>query len=761
MPPESPQIQRLKADIRKLELMMNEHGSGITKLGATVSGINSAVTALQQNVVRLPTSPVSNLLWNGELGHSVNSWHDAAYVVADKARECAWFFSTYRPFSAVSFTTITTNNQIPWPSTQPLPENGTPIQLRNTGGGLPTGGGSPIAANTTYYTVVAGGTAIGLASTEALGIAGTADKTWNAGTGTGTHRIEQFLDATDGRTSSTNKTLKASSHSTYSALFAAWDSARGEARLYGTRTIDTILPANLVDATLGNLYTSFILAKRNQYIDIPEACLMGVGVWDATSGQGDWLRGSIGFDAVATIDGATTLERRYRMYVVTDRGYTMLSDEIVVANAPDDGQYDLDNFVSLSWRPVPGYLRVELYVYTPSTGVYRLLAETSSGASTYIDNGAVLDVVAGYPAADETERKAIFYSRTGELRDVDVDGTPWLTFFAPIGIPDNYDKALTTGRQWLRIFQTVACDLVVSGITTDGTADIVSTIAGVFEDEFDAEFDNLAIFVYDENGVELADTNISNRIDTETLTLDTTIAAGTNRSIRIIGGGFHGMLIDKIHAGYQRNVSFANNPLDVRILQPVAAPSGSSQGGPGGGDGGDGGVICVTDDTPIQLSTGDETYSSIDAGYIERGYNVEGEMLEPNVVESAIRGFSRTRVVRTKNGFEKECTSSHRFRMTKWDQRGTSLSLLKVGDPVYTNLSGRDELSPLVYIGPLSKERKAVTTPRLGGPGHYYRAGRWKPNWWQRLLIRLKLMKPKTGGIYAHNRKREGELLDQ
>lgn len=752
----SPDIKRLQTAMRQVELMLNEHGSGLTKLGQQIDGIGSTVSSLQNFQQQTPAAPVSNLLWNGELGHSVNSWHDAAYVITDKARECAWYFSHYKPFSARTFTTITNNNEIPLPDHGI--EDGTAIRLSNTGGGLPTGGGSPVASGVTYWTYAPTPHVIKLASLESLALAGTPDKTWTAGTGTGTHKIQQFIEVVDFRTNTINKTIKATVHTLYNPRFAKWDSSRGEAQITGVRSLDTPFPNNLVDATLGNLFCSFILAKRNEYISIPDTARLGVGVWDDTLGQGDWLKGSIGFDAEATINGASTLERRYRIHVKTDRGYTMLSDEIVVANAPDDGQYDADNFVSLSWRPVPGYLFIQIYVYTPSTGVYRLLAETSSGANTYTDNGSVLDTAMGYPAADEVERKALFYSITGELQDIGVDGSPWSTFSAPVGIPDNYDKGLTTGRQWLRIFHTEAFDLVIPGITTDGSATIVSTALGVFEDEYDTLFENLTIEVYDSAGVLITSTTIDTRTDTETMVLDTTIAAGSDRIIKIIGGGFHGLLIDKVHAGYQRNVSFAHNPLDARTLQPVAAPSGSSQGGPGDGDDGGGGVVCVTDDTPVQIATHDESYKSIDAGELDYGFNVEGEMLQPNVVRAVARGRARTRLVRTANGFEKECTNSHRFRMTKWDQKGSPLAILGVGSLVYTNINGRDELSPIVHMGPLSKERKAVTTPLLAGPGHYYRAGRWRPTFWQRVWIKLRLMKPKTGGIYAHNRKNDDFL---
>lgn len=746
----SPQISRLESDIRELTLKQSNLVDTLGQLGGAVGNISAAVQVLQGSSTATPTSPVANQLWNGELGHSVNSWYDAAYVTTDKAKECAHFFSHRGPFSARSFTTIATNNELPIAG-HGCPD-GTAVQL-TTDDTLPSGGGSPPALLTTYYTYAPSVDILKLATTEALALAGAPDVTFTAGTGLGNHRVEQILSLIDARISSTNRTLKAPSHSTYDPLFNDWDSVRGESRIYGNKSLDTPMPANFIDATVGNVFTSFVLARRNSYISIPESARLGVGVWDNTSGQRDWLTGSLDFNAVATIDGATTIERRYRMYVVTDRGYAMLSPEIVVANAPDDGEYDTDNFVSLSWRAVPGYLFIQLMVYTPSTGVYRLMEETSSGAFTFTDNGSFLRTIVGYPTENLSERKAVFYSQDGELDDINPDGTPWRTFFAPVPIPDNYDKGATTDRQWLRIFQTEPCDLIVPQITTDGSATIVAS-ADAFDDEYDSEYEGLQIIVYDQDGVQLVDTTIDTRTDQTTMVLDATVAAGVNRIIRIVGGGFHGILIDKVHAGYQRNVSFAPNPLDVRALQPVAAPSGSSQGGPGTGpgSGGGGGIICVTDDTPVQLASHESTYRSIEAARLIRGYNVEGENLKPNIVRDVDRGMARVRLVRTKNGFYKRCSNSHRFRMTKWDGTGTSLMHLSVGDLVYTNIDGRDELSPIVEIGPLSKDYVPVVTPRLSG-GHYYRAGSWQPKWWQRILIALGLMKSKTGGIYAHNRK--------
>lgn len=899
----SPQIKQIEQKLRKLELLVNNNGSGLGELRQTIRRVDTAVNILQNATVQTPTAPVGNLLWNGELGHSVNSWRDTAYVTTDKARECAWFFSHETPFTPKTFSTITTNNEIPVTSTGI--ENGTPVMLTTTGT-LPSGGASPPALIATYFTYSPSASVIKLATTRVLALAGTPDVTFNAGTGSGTHRLEMFLSETDTHTSpgAANQTLKAPQHFVYNNKYSDWDSTTGQGRITGKRSIDTPLPSNMVDATLGNFYVSFVCAKRKSFIEIPSTARIGVGIADNTSGQRDWLKGDIGFTGSSSGTGATT--RRYRMYVVTNRGYSILSPEVEITTAPADGTYNPNNFITLSWRAVPGYLFIQLIQYTPGTGVYRLMEELSSGASNYVDNGSFLRTLTGYPSATGTERKAVFYSTDGELDTLATDGTPWDTFFAPIGIPDNYNKGLTSNRQWLRIWMTEACNVFVAGCTTDGSTTITAPSA-VFEatstvlagllgqyfsettwtakegervdsnvdfpasenspgfglygrgpfsirwtgfvkprytgsytftvshdngaklivngvtlftstsnpgtssgtislnadtfysiqlDMFQLELDlpgnqwrcilswsstgagtqqsfevipnsqlflnipsgnlpGLTALVYDSNDTLLTTTTIVSRTDDTHAVLGTTTAAGTGRKLRIVGGGFHGLLVDKIHGGYQRNVSFAPNALDTRALQPLAAPNGSSQGGPGAGGevGGGGGIRCVTLDTPVWFASGECDHEAEPAEKLTIGRYVKGENSRPNMVWRIERGLSRTRLVACQNGAYKNCTDHHRFRKSRWDAIGISLRNLRVGDYVMTSIDGRDEMSPIKFIGELSEEPQAVIHPRLEGGGHYYLAGSWKaPSWRQKLLILLRLMKPKKAAIYEIGR---------
>jgi hypothetical protein len=330
-----------------------------------------------------------------------------------------------------------------------------------------------------------------------------------------------------------------------------------------------------------------------------------------------------------------------------------------------------------------------------------------------------------------------------------VDPAVWDTFHAPIYVPDNYNKALTTDRQWLIIALNTPPNLYVPGCTTTGTTTLTAP-AGVFEAAYQTLFPGLTIEIYDPaTGALVTTKTISAWTDATHVVMSSALAAGTH-DVRVVGGGFHGVLIDKVHVGFQSNVSFAPNPLDARVLQPVAAPS-SGTGGVGTGDGGGGGVICVVGKTPIQMRDSRLARSWVAVEKLEKHTPVQGENIRPNRVRDVSRARGRPRLVVTKNGLWKRCSNSHRFRASATDETGTPLFMLRLGDCVMTNLDGRDELSPIAFIGEL-EDTEILYWPHLES-GHYYIAGEWKANWRQKILIRLRLMKPKSGGIYAHNDK--------
>lgn len=710
--------------------------------------IDTSVRSLLVTRSNTPAAPVGNLLWNGEVGHSVNSWHDAAYTTDDKSKEAAWWFSHNKPARPQTFTTISVANQIP------LPDHGfttgSTVDFL-TDGTLPTG----LATGTTYWVIKIDDDIVSVASSKANAFAGTALPITIA-TGSGTHTIQEQLIATDARTNSTNNTLKKADHTTYDARYSRWNSLNGWVELTGTMTCDQLLPSNVIDATTPLARVSLITAKRSQYIEIPDGCLIAAGIWDNTSGQRKFLEGDIGFTA-SMVGTPGTVERRYRILITSDRGYSLLSPEVTIATGPSDAQFSTTRNISMSWRQQAGQLQVEIYEYLPAGGdgvsapEYRLLTQISS-ATSYIHLGAFLPkAIGGYPTATGTVRDATFLTADGEIENLPINAVSpaWVTINFPINVPNNYNKANTTERQWMRIWLTDAPNLFVTGCTTDGSTTITAP-AAVFDSEYDAEFDagTLVAEVYDEDDVLLATTTIASRTDDENVVLGTTIAAGSNRKLRIVGAGFHGVYLDKIHLGYQLNTSYAPNALDTRTLQPVAAPSSGSQGGVGTGGTGGGVSTCVVVDTPIKQADG--SWSAIvDAEPFDEW--ASGAVAN-NLLASLRYGFDYVRTVRTENGCEVTCTDTECFTAGRSDEHGTPLYRLRVGDVVLTDVDGRIEYARITEIGPRSRVKHQVVTPSLTG-SHHFIAGKRRPTMLERIWSVLTLGPFKKGGFVLHNNK--------
>lgn len=745
------------ADIREIQQILSYYRGRFRDAETRLDRSELNIRNLLVSRATQPAAPVANLLWNGEVGHSVNSWHDTSYVVNNRAYEGAWWFSHNPPVQGVqTFTTITTADEID--ITDHGFTLGSTVEFTTTGT-LPTG----LATGTTYYVIEIDADTFSVATSVSAAEAGTA-VIITASTGSGTHTVQEVLDGADVRTTSVNNTLKTTDHTQYNARYSRWNSADGWGELTGGMTIDQILPSNIIDATTPLARVSLIAAKRSEYIELTEDCLMAAGIWDNTIGENKFLEGSVALTANVVGSPASTVERRYRVLIRSDRGYSILSDEVTLASAPQDGSFSTTDYVALSWRFQPGQLQVDVYEYLPNGGdgvssaEYRLLTQISS-ASDYIHLGAFLDkTITGYPTTNtDTIRSARFYTLNGEMAGLATNGVSpgWSTVNFPIGVPDNYDKSNTTDRQWLRIWLTVAPNLFVEGCTTDGTTTITAP-AAVFDAEYDTEFDagTLVAEVYDSNDTLLQTTTIASRTDDENVVLGDSIASGSNRKLRIVGGGFHGVYIDKIHLGYQQNTSYAPNALDARTLQPVAAPTSSTQGGVGTGGSGGGINTCVAFDTPIKQFGG--RWLPIESA--EPGQAWSAGSIFPNVLAGIRPGFDKVREVVSANGCYIRATPTERFVTGADDFNGTMLQSLKEGDTVLTEIDGRIEASKIILISPLS-ETIQVFTPTLTDTNIFV-GGELRPNFFQRIkywILRTILKREINGGFVLHNLKQFDE----
>lgn len=715
--------EKLEADVRKLQFENTTLLSGLSAATSQLNQQNKSVQSLLVTQASTPGVPVANLLWNGELAHSSWSWHEITLppTIPDTDQEAAFWFSNNAPATSQTFTTITTANQIPLPN-----HNFTTgcVADVTTTGTLPTG----LAIVTTYYVYVLNANVVQLATTVALAEAGTPDVTIGAGTGSGTHTLQPLLVNTDSYTSLFNNELKDFDHTHYDPRYSRWNLPAGEAEMTGTTTVDTALPSNMISSQTPLARVSLIAAKKNAYIEITDACLMFAGIWDNTSGQRKFLTGGVGF--AATLAGtAGTVVRKYRILITSDKGFSILSDEITISNGPSDAQFSSSRNVLLSWGTQAGQLQVDVYCYLPNGGTgsgspeYRLLTQISS-ATSYIDEGAYLPrTVSSYPSSTQTLRTAAFFTSTGDIAGMAINGVAlnWDTINFPIGVPNNYNMANTTDRQWLRLGLTVAPNIwITSGVTTNGTTtltipdgavDSSAVNLGGYGTGSGSLYAGLTVQIYDSTDVLLTTTTITSVTSNTVLVLAASVATGTDRKLRIVGGGFHGVFIDKINLGYQTNTAYTPNSYDIRTLNPLSAPHSSDQGTTGGGGSGGGINTCICEGTLILMADGTE--KAVETC-------VPGDMLasggfRPNVLVKMREGKSKVRSVHTANGCRIICTDTEAFMVNPLDGTGAPLHRLRVGDTIYTYIDRRIEETTISDISGYLPDKRKVYTPSLDG----------------------------------------------
>ncbi len=767
-------------DVRKLQLQIAGLYNIVNGVGGLVSTVNSqgqSINGLINTQVNAPAAPVGNLLWNGEMGHSAHTWHDTTdpAAQADKNEECAWWYSHQTPANAATFTdteidTIAGNLTLPAHGmTTGLLVN----LLANTNGG--TGGILPAewaAIAAAAFIIVVDPGVVRLAASMADAFAGTQVIPSTTGTnGSDPFGIEPLLLATYTTAtvgSEDNQELKTIAHTTYFPQFSRWDSANGWGELTGTTTIDQPLPMNFIDATVGLARVSLIAAKANQYIEIPDAALMAMGIFDNTSEQRKFLEGSIGL--AASFNGTPTPggdERQFRVLLTSDRGYQLLSETVTVYNTPTT--LDSTHNITLSWAQQAGQLQVDIYEYYVPSTEYRLIAQVSA-ATSFIYQGTVLSIQPnGYPSSTGDIRNATYFTQTLDMADLATNGVSpfWDTVGAPIEVPDNYNKGVTTDRQWLRIWMTQAPNLLINDVITDGSATITLPDGAINSAAFasggygsgsapyttgaagQSMYVDLVAQVYDVDDVLLATTSVDTVTSNTSIDLATTITAGANRKIRIVGAGFHGIYIDKVHLGFQQNTSYAPNALDVRSLQPLAAPSSSTQGGVGTGGSGGGIIRCIAEGTPVQLDKG--MWAPVEDS--RPGYLWASGGVRPNMLAKLKPGFGVVRKVRAANGASVCCTDTEKFMVSRLDVDGVRLISLRVGDLVLTEVDGRLEMSPLVEIGPYLGPVK-IYSPTVTG-NRLFVAGRVEPSRW-RWPAWLTRRHPRVGGFVLHNKEEGG-----
>jgi hypothetical protein len=671
-------------DYRALRLRVGELGA---RLGANARTPLGSRPGFDFEPVASPerkTAP--NDLRNGDYGHSVNTWNEAAPSGGDKDKECAHWFSHDAPSAA-----------------QALDESTSLTDLNVDGDATPA----------------------------------------------------------------TNKTLKYSSHSTYSALYSDWERSKGLARLQGTKTLDAPYPSNQSIFPGRTKCIDLIAALANEFIVVPSGFRLWVGLYDNTAAKRDFLKAASAFRInSATVRNGTPSaprELRYRIYAETDRGYTFLSDEFVQPNAPSDAEFNAGLDVYLSWQKIEGILTYMVYRYDPVAAVIRLLERIDNGATTYGDNNRYEPVaVAAYPTATDDRAKAYVATRTGELDSLAIDGVSaaWSSLFFNVPPPALADLSATTDKIWFRMGQNMALDRrVTDAVVNNGSPTLVSATAA-----FTSLDTGRTVTVTDALGNTKTATVTYVNATTVTMASNWTHANAVGCTLLVVGGGDHGLLVDLVHSSYIENASFSPSPEDDRLdkggQQPVAAPNGSSQGGVGtGGSGegsGEGGLRCVEVSEPVAVMVGGRL-ASLPFSRVCRGDAVVSGDLVPNVVREIKRAqCEELWSVRTENGVDLLCSPTHRLITGRSDRTGRAVRDLRAGEFVLTFVRDHVERSRL-WECETAGFGGEVGTFSLG-PGHVYVAGREaRRGFWRRLLDRALMLAGLRArgpvGLLSHNLK--------
>ncbi|MDQ3920275.1 MAG: hypothetical protein M3348_17570, partial [Acidobacteriota bacterium] len=556
----------------------------------------------------------------------------------------------------------------------------------------------------------------------------------------------------------TNKTVKSSAHPQYSAAYADWLRSSGYSRMQGTKTLDAPLPGNTATPNAGLLAVAFRAALRDATIRVPDGFRVFCGVWDNTAGQRDFLKASTAFAVSAQVRGTPTgtTERRYKVLLLTDRGYEFLSSEVVVLSAPDDASFNSSCDVYLSWALLPGVIEARVYRHDIASGNYYLLEV--AGSNTYADNNTKVKTESGYPAASDDRAKAYVATLTDALKGLAVDGVAaaWDTIYLNVPVPPGYNMGATTDKQWLRIGMSAALDRAVSdAVLANGSTTVQSPTAA---------------FTSQDTG---RTATVSDGTNSQTVTLtyvDATHAtmsaawgyASATGTLYVVGGGDHGLLVDLVHVSYTPGSVFAPNPEDLtRTMSPASAPAGSTQGGvgaAGGGDYGGGGIACVAVSEPVLAFEGREV-RAVPFDEVREGARLfDGSLACTRVVKKTRASQPLVRLVTDAN-VTLDCSPSHKVITTRDDEAGRAVERLRAGDPVMVTIGGRVFQARVRAVEDLGRSGEVGTFTLA--PGHVYAAGRYAPrSRLARAVGRLWGRRESACGVMSHNLKSEGLLRE-
>lgn len=259
----------------------------------------------------------------------------------------------------------------------------------------------------------------------------------------------QRLNSSTGQVTEHTTTVRSGDHiSTNTGLSAYWVKANGEISFGTAVAILSPLPKNLAFPA-GTIFCRFQVKKTNGGITIPSGHRLRASIWDNTSGQQKIIEGAV-FDISATPAFAApgSFSRQYILRVDSsmDFFYSDVLSPVSVANQVSVSGIDNVNFVNVSWQVFPEAVKYTLYRFDSEFSEWREIAVIVNGANSFRDVGGRTGGLFAVPGANVLPRAQALFVNFGEYVTTDYQDAIFNIF-----IPSNYNYALTTNKQWIRI----------------------------------------------------------------------------------------------------------------------------------------------------------------------------------------------------------------------------------------------------------------------------------------------------------------------
>lgn len=619
--------EQTRQTVRRMQL--EDGGAGIRD--NDLDGIHERPAAIEPPPEPVERPPITELLRNTDMNHSVDTWHNTVPSATDQEEECANVY-THTPDPAVASTGsidigVSDTTLVIDDADFVSGDAGENIVVE----GADTDGGDLATTIATFTN----STTVELTDPAVTTVAGAVVR-WRLRTlGVKNRRVSA---------DQINDTLKTEDHTDFNDVGQItdpkWNQERGVAELGSLNTL--CYPFGHYDGAHNSANHTFInlhplypgrsvfvranMARASQYVKLRGRLTMGI--WNDHPAAMEYVRGAdLTLSVTKKGTPAATVTAIYMLVIETDQGFSIVSDQKTVLNAPTSASFSEAVFNLIRWTSYAGTLRSKLYRKLGAGNVF-LVTTINSGTGGYDDrkpDETCVDTgLTTFPNPSNRVRgvRSYFSTAENELDLVPYDGEPG-TFWRPIEATLPFPSTVNLGQVHspkLLIGLTEAPSLYV----TDGVAagsEFQTSAAG----QFTADHIGKTAIITDPATGDTLTSEIVDVPDANTLELDDAVGwTSTDNTIEILEGYPHGVLIDLPGAGLASG-EWANHPEDLNRPQNVASnPNGSTQGGIGGGDGdtGGGGGFCVLDGSITQVVNDDGSIIDLQAEMLQNGFRV-------------------------------------------------------------------------------------------------------------------------------------------